>query len=122
MARGRGLVLACALSLAAPSVAAASEPAALSDIVAAAQSAQIVILGEVHDNPGHHARQAEIIAMIDPAAVVFEMISADAAARITPDLARDPAALALALDWANSGWPDAVPIWGSSSVARGRAS
>ncbi len=96
--------MACALCLGA--LKAVAQEAELSDILSAAQGAQILILGEVHDNPGHHARQVEILDRLMPSSVVFEMISADAAARITPDLARDPAALALALDWANSGWPD----------------
>jgi len=65
-----------------------------------------VILGEVHDNPGHHARQAEVLAGLDPSALVFEMISAEQAALVTPDLAGDAEALAAALDWGNSGWPD----------------
>ncbi len=65
-----------------------------------------MILGEVHDNPGHHARQAEVLVGLDPSALVFEMISAEQAALVTPDLAGDAEALAAALDWGNSGWPD----------------
>lgn len=95
------------------------------DLVAAARGADVVILGEVHDNPGHHARQAAWLEALQPAALVFEMISSDQAARLTPDLAADPVALAETLDWANSGWPDfafyaplfafgtAVPIYGA---------
>jgi uncharacterized iron-regulated protein len=65
-----------------------------------------VILGEVHDNPGHHARQAEVLEVLAPSALVFEMISAEEAALVTPELAGDAPALAEALDWSNSGWPD----------------
>jgi uncharacterized iron-regulated protein len=97
------LALACGLALLAGE---ASAQVSLTDILSAASAADIVILGEVHDNPGHHARQAEVLAGLSPAAIVFEMVSAEAAARITPELAADPAALAEALDWANSGWPD----------------
>ena len=78
----------------------------LSDILEAATGAQVVILGEVHDNPGHHARQAEVLAGLSPRAIVFEMVSTEEAARVTPEIAGDVAALAEALDWANSGWPD----------------
>jgi uncharacterized iron-regulated protein len=38
-------------------------------------AADIVIVGEVHDNPMHHANQAAIARAIYPAAVVFEMLS-----------------------------------------------
>lgn len=113
---------------------AVAEPASLDHVVSATRAAQVVILGEVHDNPGHHARQAEVLGAIEPAAIVFEMITADDAARITPDLAGDADALAAALDWANSGWPDFayyaplfafgrdVPIYGAAvprDIARG---
>ncbi|HEU0223595.1 MAG TPA: ChaN family lipoprotein, partial [Paracoccaceae bacterium] len=36
----------------------------------------ILLVGEIHDNPHHHARQAEIAASHRPAAIVFEMIEA----------------------------------------------
>ena len=39
------------------------------------QSAEIVILGEIHDNPAHHQGQARLIGQIAPRAVVFEMLS-----------------------------------------------
>jgi uncharacterized iron-regulated protein len=69
-------------------------------------SAQIVILGEVHDNPAHHAVQAEAVADLTPAALVFEMLTPKQAARVL-DVARDDAAaLEAALDWQGSGWPD----------------
>lgn len=68
--------------------------------------ADIVVLGEVHDNPLHHAHQARAVAAIAPAALVFEMILPDQVAAITPGLRDDPAALAEALDWAGRGWPD----------------
>jgi uncharacterized iron-regulated protein len=85
---------------------ASAQSADLPEILVSAQGAQVVILGELHDNPGHHARQAAILELLRPSAVVFEMISAEQAALVTPDLAQDPEALALALDWDNSGWPD----------------
>jgi uncharacterized iron-regulated protein len=74
--------------------------------LAALPAADVVILGEVHDNPAHHENQASAIDAIDPAAVVFEMLSAEQAARVAPDLIDDAAALAAALDWEASGWPD----------------
>jgi uncharacterized iron-regulated protein len=78
----------------------------LPDILSAASGADVVILGEVHDNPVHHSVQAGVLTGLHPSAIVFEMISAEAAALVTPERAADASALAAALDWANSGWPD----------------
>ena len=64
------------------------------------------ILGEVHDNPAHHAEQAERVAAIEPRALVFEMLTPAQARQITPDLVADPEAMAATLDWDASGWPD----------------
>jgi uncharacterized iron-regulated protein len=71
-----------------------------------ATAQDIVILGEVHDNPAHHAEQAARVAALNPRALVFEMLTPDQAARVTPDLIADPEAMAEALGWAESGWPD----------------
>jgi len=69
------------------------------------RGAQVVILGEVHDNPAHHRVQAAAVAALAPRAVVWEMLTAQVAARLTPELIADPAALAQATDWDASGWP-----------------
>ncbi|MDA7429301.1 ChaN family lipoprotein [Primorskyibacter aestuariivivens] len=55
--------------------------------------ADVVILGELHDNPGHHARQAALIREIAPRAVVFEMLTPDEAAMLD-GVARDPEVMA----------------------------
>jgi uncharacterized iron-regulated protein len=83
---------------------AASGPIGLSDLVAL-PLAEVVILGEVHDNPHHHAAQAQALAALRPAAVVWEMLTPAQAARLPRDLS-DPEAVAAAVDWAGSGWPD----------------
>ena len=67
--------------------------------------ADVTLLGEVHDNAAHHRNQARAIAAIRPAALVFEMITPERAARLPKDRS-DAAALARALHWAESGWPD----------------
>ncbi len=67
--------------------------------------AQIVLLGEVHDNGVHHERQAAVLRGMDPAAVVFEMLT-PVQAGILADSTLSGKALAEALDWAGSGWPD----------------
>src|SRR6056297_1570918 len=66
----------------------------------------VAILGEVHDNPAHHAEQAAQVARLQPAAIVFEMLTDEQAERVTRELRGDAKALAEVLDWAESGWPD----------------
>ena len=70
------------------------------------RGADVVIAGEVHDNPQHHAVQADIAEKVQPVALVFEMLTPEQAGRITPELRGDAGALAEALEWEVSGWPD----------------
>ncbi|MEP2030829.1 MAG: ChaN family lipoprotein [Paracoccaceae bacterium] len=79
--------------------------------------ADIVILGEVHDNPAHHAHQARLIATIAPTAVVYEMLSEEQAAVITPDLVDDETALRRAIAWDATGWPDFAMYYPLFAVA-----
>lgn len=79
----------------------------IDDIVAAAEAADALLLGEKHDNARHHELQAVLIERLaatrPPAALVWEMI----------EPARDPVlaaaqsaeALGAALGWADTGWP-----------------
>ena len=70
----------------------------------AAHAAQVVFLGEVHDNPAHHARQADWVQALQPTALVFEMIGQE---QSVPDAIRgDAVALAAHLEWDARGWPD----------------
>jgi len=90
-----------------------ADPAALARLVAArAVRAQVVYLGESHDNPRHHADQARVLeAMLAGGArpvLAFEMLSQDQqpavdAAMLEP---ADSAALAKRLEWSLRGWPD----------------
>jgi len=94
------LILAlCACAV--PAFAEQIEPDALATL-----SADVVILGEVHDNPLHHAHQAQAVAALAPAALVFEMLTPGQAALVTDANRGDAAALGAALDWEASGWPD----------------
>lgn len=68
--------------------------------------ADIVFLGEQHDNPHHHTTQAAYVAGLSPSVLVFEMLTPEQASRITPALLRDQDALKEALEWEASGWPD----------------
>ena len=63
-------------------------------------------MGEVHDNPFHHANQARIVSDLKPDALVFEMIEPATARTIGKDVRGNAVALEAALGWADSGWPD----------------
>lgn len=95
--------LACLVALiATPLNAAELTPADLATLPAV----DVVLLGEVHDNPAHHDNQARALKAITPAAIVFEMLTPAQAEKITPALLDDPQALGEALMWEHSGWPD----------------
>lgn len=69
-------------------------------------SADVVLLGEFHDNPAHHAGQAALLAQIAPRAVVFEMLTPQMATKVQN---RDPQTLDTLGDligWEAAGWPD----------------
>ncbi len=68
--------------------------------------AHIVLLGEVHDNPVHHQNQATAVALLAPSALVFEMLTPEQAATANGMDRGDAAAMAAALDWVHSSWPD----------------
>jgi len=82
------------------------------DAAARALRADLVLLGEKHDNPDHHQLQAWLIEALVRSgrkpAVAFEMIPRDRAGALAAALAlqpTDPDAVAAALDWSQSGWP-----------------
>ena len=90
------------------------------EILDRAVTSPVIIIGEIHDNPGHHDAQAAIIAHARPAAIVFEMLTAEQAARVTPQNRNDQAMLAEVLGWADSGWPDFsmyYPIFAAAPAA-----
>lgn len=85
------------------------------------QTADVVLLGEFHDNPAHHRVQAELVSQTTPSAIVFEMLTPEQAARATGDLRKNEAALADALGWTDAGWPDFsmyYPIFAAAPRAR----
>ncbi|MBE1283618.1 MAG: hypothetical protein GJ676_09940 [Rhodobacteraceae bacterium] len=97
---GKGaLFLAGALFLSAPSLHALDVPSTM-------QTSDVVLLGEVHDNRRHHEVQAALLTELQPKAVVWEMLTAEQAQILTPELLGDTQALENALEWAQSGWPD----------------
>jgi uncharacterized iron-regulated protein len=85
-----------------------SEEALLAEL----ERADIVLIGERHDHPEHHAIQAGLLrAMIDAGrrpAVTFEMIRADMQTDLEEHVLQNPediAGLGAVLDWEKRGWP-----------------
>lgn len=90
-----------------PLLLASAAHADMTDLIAEFATADIIILGEIHDNPHHHAIQAEITAAIQPSGLVFEMFSPEQA-RIVNALRWEGAgieSLEEDLEWAKTGWP-----------------
>ncbi len=74
----------------------------------AVRAAHFVLLGETHDNPDHHALEARLVRVATQGrkpAIVFEMLDVSQQPAIDA-AARSSDALAAAVDWAHSGWPD----------------
>ncbi len=69
-------------------------------------AADVIILGEVHDNAHHHQVQAELVTMLRPKALVWEMITQEQAERLTPQILQDSGETAGILEWEASGWPE----------------
>jgi len=89
-----------------------------------ARSAEVVYLGEVHDNAHHHAHQRRVLeAMLGAGArpvVAFEMLAADRQAAVDRALeaAGGAAELDAALGWSKTGWPDFAMYWPLFDLAR----
>jgi uncharacterized iron-regulated protein len=82
--------------------------------------ADVVILGEVHDNPEHHQNQAVAVAAMMPKAIVFEMLSPEQASRMPVDRS-DQTALERVLQWNASGWPEFSMYYPLFTAAPGAA-
>ena len=86
------------------------------------KGADVVVLGEVHDNPLHHEFQADIVTALAPAGLSFEMVAPEdesMLARLRRE--RAPAAvLGAALRWEERGWPD-FAMYAPIFEAAGRA-
>ncbi len=75
------------------------------DVLQEMKAADVVILGETHDNPQHHLVQEEAVEAISPTAVVWEMVTEEGAERLNQKAVSDPEELARILRWAELGWP-----------------
>jgi len=80
--------------------------AAAADVLSSAPAADVLVLGEVHDNPLHHANQAEAVRLFKPRALVFEMLTRAQAGRILTSNRNNAEQLAELLEWSIGGWPD----------------
>lgn len=67
--------------------------------------ADVVILGEIHDNPAHHLGQAQMMRRIEPTAVVFEMLTPEMAQAVGDWGRVDLAGLGERIGWEAAGWP-----------------
>ena len=92
------------LSISVATMAALFASDAVAEIPDEARAAQIVVLGEQHDNPDHHARQAEWVTALQPSALVFEMLTPVQAGKAAFDWS-DQAELDAAIGWSQSAWP-----------------
>lgn len=83
----------------------ATETGGLPDALA---EADFVAIGERHDNPDHHRKQAEIVAELAPAGIAFEMIprAKEALVNELRGAGATAAEIGAEIEWAESGWPD----------------
>jgi uncharacterized iron-regulated protein len=113
------VLAALAILAAGPALAVEIPPQAL-DRATTFAGADVVILGEFHDNPTHHAHQARAVATLAPKALVFEMLTPEAASKM-PDTLPDAATLGQIFGWEAAGWPDFsmyYPIFAAAPTAR----
>ncbi len=76
-----------------------------------APEADVIILGELHDNPFHHENQARAVKAIAPTALVFEMLTPAQAEQATTATRENAETLGEALRWSEGGWPDFSLYW-----------
>jgi uncharacterized iron-regulated protein len=82
------------------------------ELTARVQGADLLLVGETHDNPDHHILEARLVEAFEARhaspAVVFEMLDRDRQTAVDESLKTHPGdadALATAVNWASSGWP-----------------
>lgn len=91
------------------------------DVVRMLSGADVVILGEVHDNAAHHQIQADLLTALAPKAVVWEMITQSQADGLLGLQLSEAEQVSAQLDWDNSGWPDFAiyaPVFAAAQGAR----
>ncbi len=78
------------------------------ELVEALGAARVVVLGEVHDHPAHHARQARLVRALEPGGLAFEMVPEGSEEGIAVFRAQGgaPGEIGPAIGWERLGWPD----------------
>ncbi|MBY8977277.1 ChaN family lipoprotein [Rhodobacteraceae bacterium NNCM2] len=81
------------------------DPATLTERLSATD---LVVIGEVHDNPQHHERQATLVAALAPAGIAFEMVptASEEGIGVFVEQGGDPGEIGPAIGWDRLGWPD----------------
>jgi uncharacterized iron-regulated protein len=93
-------------------------------VAARARKAEVVYLGELHDNPRHHAIQTRILEALLAAggrpAIAFEMIPEARQATLEAAVRSDAGAVEVdrRLAWSERGWPDFAMYWPLFELAR----
>ena len=102
-----------------------ADVAASARLVAAhAQGAEVVYLGELHDNAQHHAIQARVLEALlgdgGRPAVAFEMVPETRQATLEAAVRGDagPREVDRQLGWTPQGWPDFTMYWPLFELAR----
>ena len=92
-------------------------PLTLQDVIARAARADVLVIGETHDNPDHHRLQGRLLTVFAeakrrekgrPPAIVFEMIDTDrdaALSAVNGKAGRTADDIFDAAEWDTSGWP-----------------
>ncbi|HSF94182.1 MAG TPA: ChaN family lipoprotein [Thermohalobaculum sp.] len=77
-------------------------------LVEVLRGADIVVIGEVHDSPIHHARQARLVRALRPGGIAFEMVPQASEEGIQAFLAQGGTAREIgpAIGWDRMRWPD----------------
>jgi uncharacterized iron-regulated protein len=74
-------------------------------LLSSLKGAEVILVGETHDHPHHHALQAELIRRLAPRSVAFEMLNASQAAVAAGLLTTPSEGWGEALEWEARGWP-----------------
>jgi len=85
----------------------AGRPIDRETLAARVAEADIAVLGEIHDNPRHHERQAWLVGQMRPAGLAFEMIpeASEEGIQVFLDQGAAPGEIGPAIGWERLGWP-----------------
>lgn len=78
------------------------------EMISRLEAADVVILGELHDNARHHQTQAWLVGQLRPEGLAFEMIpeASEDGIRVFLEQGGDRADIGPAIGWERLGWPD----------------